>query len=357
MKWVSLEANIIWINNQYYNQFGSIKQVNLTASHKGQLDKVTLRSSSLSTNTRKPSATNSVTGTQQTQSKMALNKAQETLLTQLTTQEAQDILHQESYLELGCSKPTPSSKLKTQTVLDSQLDRLDHAVKRLESSQSQASSLIHCLKEGVMGNMTAQVDGRAQDSPMGHSSYANVLVSAAAPHSIPIKLSNPQCSNPNDVGNLILCEWVVRANLALNGIPESTSPCPEGALIVAAHQAGNQIILEANSASTAGWLKEKEVIASFISHFNGSSMPNLSLFSVIAEFVPTSFHPMLSTVFDDIEVASGLKLGSIMEAKPLKDPGYWKEDQCFAHFLFAFSDQKSANQAIFHGLVVEGTRV
>ncbi|KAF9004988.1 hypothetical protein BDQ17DRAFT_1176036, partial [Cyathus striatus] len=80
-------------------------------------------------------------------------------------------------------------------------------------------------------------------------------------------------------------------------------------------------------------------------------------FSVVAEFVLTSFQPMLSTSYTELETANGLKLGSIMEAKPLKNPGYWKQGQCFAHFLFSFSDQNSANMAIFNDMVIEGARV
>ncbi|KAF8983444.1 hypothetical protein BDQ17DRAFT_1261304 [Cyathus striatus] len=95
----------------------------------------------------------------------------------------------------------------------------------------------------------------------------------------------------------------------------------------------------------------------FISNFNGTSTPNLSLFSVVAEFVPTSFQPTPSTVYSKLEAANGLKLGSITEVKPLKDLGYWKPGQHFAHFMFSFSDQCSANRAIFNDLVIEGARV
>ncbi|KAF8987639.1 hypothetical protein BDQ17DRAFT_1258362 [Cyathus striatus] len=114
------------------------------------------------------------------------------------------------------------------------------------------------------------------------------------------------------------------------------------------------IILEADLATTAGWLWHKAVMPSFISHFDGTSTADLSLFSIVAEFVPTSFHPSPSFDFKAMETSNDLGLGSIAEAKPLKDLGYWKEGQHFAHFLLSFSDQKSANTAIFNGLVIEG---
>ncbi|KAF8992403.1 hypothetical protein BDQ17DRAFT_1253944 [Cyathus striatus] len=117
------------------------------------------------------------------------------------------------------------------------------------------------------------------------------------------------------------------------------------------------VILEANSAYAAGWLWGKDIMLSFIFHFDGSSTMDLSLFSVVAKFVPTSFHPSPSYDFGDLETNNGLWPGTVAEAKPLKDPGYWKEDQCFAHFLLAFSDQQSTNRAIFNGLVIEGARI
>ncbi|KAF9000951.1 hypothetical protein BDQ17DRAFT_1168458, partial [Cyathus striatus] len=59
------------------------------------------------------------------------------------------------------------------------------------------------------------------------------------------------------------------------------------------------------------WLKSKKVMAVFIACFDGTSVTNLSLFQVVAEFVPTTFHPTPSTNFSSLEEINSLKLGSI----------------------------------------------
>ncbi|KAF8995915.1 hypothetical protein BDQ17DRAFT_1430050 [Cyathus striatus] len=183
-------------------------------------------------------------------------------------------------------------------------------------------------RSSVLNTRSKTVSIRANSNPpppMDMVQARNILdqegympLSSAAPHSgairaatlhnsqVPMKLVNPGSSEPNSMGNLSSHELVEKANLALSGVADATHNCPDRAKIVAAHHSGGQIILEANSVLAVGWLREKEVMLLFISHFDGSSTPNLSLFSVIAEFVPTSFHPSPSYDFGTLEASNGL---------------------------------------------------
>ncbi|KAF8987640.1 hypothetical protein BDQ17DRAFT_1483875 [Cyathus striatus] len=179
-------------------------------------------------------------------------------------QEAWNILDQEGYIPVSCTFEAFTActilnqvasllhtayqiLLNDKTLLEHHLECFEVATLQLESTHTQASEILHCLKDGVTEAPGTLGPEGSQTGIMGCLSYAAVLAMAAAPHSsaiwvatlqdcqVPIKLVNPSSLEPNSVGNLSPCELVGKANFTLDSIVDEDHSCPDGAKIIAAY--------------------------------------------------------------------------------------------------------------------------
>ena len=89
----------------------------------------------------------------------------------------------------------------------------------------------------------------------------------------------------------------------------------------------------------------------------GGMNARADLCMLIAEYVPTSFHPETMTALGQVEEVNGLAKGTLREARWIKQRKWWKDGQRSAHLILGCMHPSQANVAIRKGLVIEGKQV
>lgn len=153
-------------------------------------------------------------------------------------------------------------------------------------------------------------------------------------------------------------ELVAKANMALDLMGLAASDAPEGTTFVGARRLRTGAIqYQLNLEDAAEWLRDEEVLKSFMEHFGGASIARAQLLYTVAEFVPVTFDPTIEVARENAERSSGLQRGAMVHVKWIKDPRKRKPTQKVAHTIVGFATREAANQAIGQGLYIEGKHI
>jgi hypothetical protein len=98
------------------------------------------------------------------------------------------------------------------------------------------------------------------------------------------------------------------------------------------------VLYQMNSEESAAWLQCPDIQKSFMAHFGGTSNTCNKLFSVIAEFVPTTFDAGSSFAHAKLEEINLLKYGSVAFSKYIKPPHLRMNGQKVAHITIGFTN-------------------
>ncbi|OJT13952.1 hypothetical protein TRAPUB_9491 [Trametes pubescens] len=154
-------------------------------------------------------------------------------------------------------------------------------------------------------------------------------------------------------------ELVVRASLAFDAMGEATADAPAGLAFRGARKLqGGKVAYDMESAQSADWLKQPDVMKSFLAHYDGGqSALKVTTYYVIAEFVPVSFGPGDPVALRKAEHNSGLSDFDILSGRWIKPENRRSSTQRVAHAILHMRSPESANHAIRSGLNIEGKTV
>jgi hypothetical protein len=152
-------------------------------------------------------------------------------------------------------------------------------------------------------------------------------------------------------------ELVEKAKITLDLMGMAAADRPDDLAFVGARrtQAGS-ILYQLNSAEAAKYMRNADVMREFLNHFGVMSVMRARTFQVIVEYVLVTFAPTELFALGNVEEASSLPAGSILEARWLKPAHLRSEAQRYAFLIVGFGSREAANHAIEYGVFVEGKK-
>jgi len=165
-------------------------------------------------------------------------------------------------------------------------------------------------------------------------------------------------ANSNTLGNLTEKDLVVKANIALDLMGMEAIDQPKDTKFVSAKKIWNRNILyQLDMAEAEKWLWQSEVQKVFMEHYGGMLNIQNKLYYTIAEFIPTTFDVGTNYAHLQVEQDNGLMMATMAYSKYIKPQHLQANNQKVVHIIIGFNNQKAANQAIKHGLFIEGKQV
>ncbi|KAI0650232.1 hypothetical protein C8Q79DRAFT_1006517 [Trametes meyenii] len=155
-------------------------------------------------------------------------------------------------------------------------------------------------------------------------------------------------------------ELVAKATVAFEHMGDvATADAPEGLSFRGARKLRNGMVAyDMDSPRSADWLKQPDVMKSFLSCFDGGqSKLKPSAYYVIAEFIPVAFQPTDSVALRRVEHNSGLTEYDILSGRWIKPANRRSSTQRVAHAILHMRSPETANHAIRNGLNIEGKTV
>lgn len=239
--------------------------------------------------------------------------------------------------------------LAMKEVVDNAAESMDHVTSAVTSATANMEGITKTYKQAL-----------TQPEPTPHNQASFMKVSAIDPRlraregvrqrQILVDLDDVT----SKLRSCSLAALVDAANKAIGALEGSM----EGQKIVAATRLMNGgILLEANSAGAAVWLRETERRNRFVAALDPSARIRSRLYPTIAQFVPISFDPDNLSELQEIEDNNGMERGSIGAARWIKPVNRRQIHQTMAHLAIRYSSPEAANQALLNGIFVCGTRV
>ena len=153
-------------------------------------------------------------------------------------------------------------------------------------------------------------------------------------------------------------ELISKANTTLDIMESAALGSPEGIRFVGVDVLrSGTVAYHLNNLEAARRIQKEENAKIFMSHFGGASLAKPMLIHTLVEFVPLTFDPNLLLAVEGVERNSGLPPKSLLFVKFIKQKERRHSGQTLGHAIFGFSTREAANQAMVHGLYVEGKRV
>ncbi|KAG1837426.1 hypothetical protein DFJ58DRAFT_610154, partial [Suillus subalutaceus] len=116
------------------------------------------------------------------------------------------------------------------------------------------------------------------------------------------------------------------------------------------------VLYELDSVESVLWFNVPAHRSKFLEHFGTEIVIKDRSFHVLVENVPISFIPDNHAAIADVEKKAGLKHKSIYRARYIKLAARRNPGQRTAHVILTFGTKEGANQAIKHGLSIEGKK-
>lgn len=165
-----------------------------------------------------------------------------------------------------------------------------------------------------------------------------------------------KCDSPSVI-ELTEKEIVTKANLALEPSDEE-DPRPGDMTCLSVRRARDTlIILELDRPESVNWLRNPRNKSSFLKRFGTNATFLERSWKVLAEFVPITLDNENPAAIHNIEQNSHIEQASIRWINWIRNPNYRKKAQKVAHAIIAFDCAENANDAIRHGLNIEGRKV
>lgn len=131
----------------------------------------------------------------------------------------------------------------------------------------------------------------------------------------------------------------------------------EGRFVAAKKLRNGGIIMETNREGIARGLNTPRIRKAFEEAYGGGAEVKERLYSLIIEFIPTSYKHALSESAQRIEAANDMDQGIIHQLRWMRDPTKsWGDGQMKAHAILTTKDKLAANRIIKDALIIDGRR-
>ncbi|KAJ7729998.1 hypothetical protein DFH07DRAFT_969314 [Mycena maculata] len=227
----------------------------------------------------------------------------------------------EGYSSLVDELRTAAEMLKC--TVEEQRNGVEEVMVRVEASPiavPQVSASI--LKGAVPGHEGRSYAGVAAGGVSATVQHAAAVASAQA-WERQVMVDRSPLVEAYGLAKLMEKELVVKGNIALVGAITflGDNTVLQGAAFVGAQQVrSGAVLFHLNSVSAADWIRAPQRMAAFLSELGGTAVYKPRLYSVVVEFVPTTFNPGLENTFHVIEDTNSIDRGELVQARYIKAP-------------------------------------
>lgn len=234
-------------------------------------------------------------------------------------------------------------------------EAVEEAATSLENSKAEAQETQDAGGGGRNVIPSSYADSLKKKIPVMHA----MVVAKAELQKRKIRLIKATGMEGEGLGDLTEKQWVEKANMALALMEdqEGNKPVKVYFVGVSKEREGKGVIFEMNSVEAAGWLKDKQVMKSFLAKMGSTVDFKGQTYEVVVDWVPVSFDADQPAAWKRVEQSNGLRESAIQEAAWIKPTHLRSEGQQTAIAIFRLATREDANQVIENGLHVEGKKV